>query len=46
MIDFLLTDPENLTAAISHTYEWQHSPHIARLPYSCDPESAIGFLAD
>lgn len=44
-IDFTLEDPEYLIAAVSHTYEWQHSPHITRLPHSCDPESALGYLA-
>lgn len=46
VIEFTLEDSEFLTAAVSHTYEWQHSPHITRLPHSCDPESALGYLAE
>ena len=46
VIDFTLDDPQYLSSTVSHTYEWQHAPHITRLPYSCDPESALGFLAD
>ena len=45
-IDFTLDDPEYLTAAVSHTNQSQHSPHIVRLPHSCDPESALGYLAE
>ena len=45
-IDFTLDDPEYLTSSVSHTYEWQHSPHIVRLLHSCDPESALGYLAE
>lgn len=44
VIDFVLEDPEYLSDSVSHTYRWQHSPHITRLPYSCDLESAQGFL--
>ncbi len=46
VIDFTLEDPEYLTSSVSHTYQWQHSPHITRLPHSCDPESALGYLAE
>ena len=46
IIEFTLDDPEYLTAAVSHTFQWQHSPHITRLPHSCDPESALGYIAD
>ncbi len=46
VIDFTLEDPDYLTASVSHTYEWQHSPHITRLPHSCDRESALGYLAE
>ena len=46
IIDFTLEDPEYLASPVSHTYEWQHSPHITRLPHSCDPESALGYLAE
>jgi len=46
IIDFTLDDPEYLTGAASHIFEWQHSPHITRLPHSCDPESALGYVAD
>ncbi len=46
IIDFTVRDPQYLTSAVSHTYEWQHSPHIIRLPHSCDPESARGYLAE
>ena len=46
VIDFTLDDPEYLTSSVSHTYEWQHAPHITRLPHSCDPESALGYLAE
>ena len=46
IIDFTLEDPDYLTASVSHTYRWQHSPHITRLPHSCDLESALGYLED
>ena len=46
VIDFTLEDPEYLASSVSHTYEWQHSPRITRLPHSCDPESAMDFLAE
>lgn len=45
-IDFTLDDPEYLTSSVTHTYERQHSPHIVRLPHSCGPESALGYLAE
>lgn len=45
VIDFTLEDPDYLTAAVSHTFQWQHSPHITRMPHSCDRESALGYLA-
>ena len=46
IIDFTLEDPDYLTASASHTFQWQHSPHITRLPHSCDLESALGYLAE
>lgn len=46
IIDFTLEDPGYLAAPVSHTYQWQHSPHITRLPHSCDLESALGYLAE
>ena len=45
-IDFTVEDPEYLSAPISHTFEWQHSPHVLRLPHSCDTESALGYIAE
>lgn len=44
VIDFTVEDPDYLTAPVSHTYLWQHSPHIVRLPFSCDLESAQRYL--
>ena len=44
LIDWTLEDPEYLTAAVSHTFEWQHSPHIRRQPFSCDPDAAAEYL--
>ena len=44
IIDWTLDDPEYLTAAVSHTFEWQHSPHIQRQPWSCDLEAAMEYL--
>ena len=46
VIDITVEDPEYLAAPISHRFQWQHSPHIVRLPHSCDTESALGYLAD
>lgn len=46
VIELTLEDPEYLTSSVSHTFEWQHSPQITRLPHSCDPESALGYLAE
>jgi hypothetical protein len=45
-IEIEVDDPEYLTGALSHTFQWQHSPHITRLPHSCDPESALGYIVD
>ena len=44
IIDFTVEDPDYLTEPISHTYQWQHSPHIVRLPYSCDLRTAGWYL--
>ena len=44
IIDFTVEDPDYLNAPISHTYQWQHSPHIIRLPFSCDLETAGWYL--
>ena len=44
IIDWTLDDPEYLTAAVSHTFEWQHSPHIERQPFSCDQDAATEYL--
>ena len=44
VIDWTLEDPEYLTAAVNHTFEWQHSPHIERQPFSCDADSAAEYL--
>ena len=43
-IDWTLEDPEYLTGAVTHTFEWQHSPHIQRQPFSCDPDAAAEYL--
>ena len=45
-IDLTLEDPDYLTAPLTHTYRWQHSPHVTRMPYSCDTESALEYLAE
>ena len=45
-IEFTLEDPEYLTGPLTHTNDWQHSPHITRMPYSCDVESALEYLAE
>ena len=44
IIDWTLEDPDYLTAAVSHTFEWQHSPHIERQPFSCDLDAAAEYL--
>ena len=44
IIDWTLEDSEYLTAAVSHTFEWQHSPHIERQPFSCDLDAAVEYL--
>lgn len=44
IIDFTVEDPDYLTRPVSHTYRWQHSPQIVRLPYSCDPETTAWYL--
>ena len=44
IIDWTLEDPEYLTAAVSHSFEWQHSPHIVRQPFSCDLDAAAEYL--
>ena len=44
VIDVSMEDPEFLTAPVVHQFQWQHSPHIVRLPHSCDRESALGYL--
>ena len=46
IIDITMEDPEYLTGAVAHRFEWQHSPHILRLPHSCDTESALGYIAE
>ena len=33
-----------MTGPVSHTYQWQHSPHIVRMPFSCNLESARTYL--
>lgn len=45
-IEIEVEDPEYLTGTLSHSFQWQHSPHITRLPHSCDPESALGYIVD
>jgi len=44
LLDFTVEDPDYLTAPVSHTYRWEYSPHIVRLPYSCDMETADWYL--
>ncbi len=44
IIDWTLVDPGYLSAPLSLTYQWQHSPHIVRQPWSCDPEAAAEYL--
>jgi len=44
IIDFTVEDPDYMIAPVSHTYQWQHSPHIVRLPFSCDLKSARTYL--
>ena len=44
IIDWTIDDPEYLTMAVSHTFEWQHSPHIERQPFSCDLDAAAEYL--
>ena len=46
IVDVFVEDPEYLTGTLSHSFQWQHSPHITRLPHSCDPESALGYIVD
>ena len=46
VIDFTVEDSEYLSAPISHTFNWQHSPHVVRLPHSCDIESALGYVTE
>ena len=43
-IDVVIEDPEYLTAPLAHSFRWQHSPHITRMPYSCETESALRYL--
>ena len=44
ILDFTIEDPDYLSAPVSHTYQWVYSPHIVRLPYSCDLETADWYL--
>ena len=44
IIDFTVQDPDYLTGPLSHTYRWQHSPHIVRLPHGCDLHTAGWYL--
>ena len=44
VLDFTIEDPDYLSAPVSHSYEWVYSPHIVRLPYSCDMETADWYL--
>ena len=44
IIDFTVEDPDYMTGPVAHTYQWQHSPHIVRMPFSCDLESARTYL--
>ncbi len=46
VIDITMEDPEYLTGPVAHRFQWQHSPHIVRLPHSCDRESALGYLEE
>ena len=44
IIDFTVEDPDYLAEPVSHTFRWQYSPHIVRLPYCCDLETADWYL--
>ena len=44
IIHWTLDDPGYLSAPLSLTFQWQHSPHIVRQPWSCDAEAAAEYL--
>lgn len=45
-IDYLIEDPEYLTEPVSGTINWRHAPHLALLPYDCDPAVSRRFVAE
>lgn len=44
VLDWTLDDPDYMSSPLSLTFEWQHSPHIVRQPWSCDSEAAVEYL--
>ncbi len=44
VFDWTLEDPDFMSSPLSLTFEWQHSPHIVRQPWSCDSDAAVEYL--
>jgi len=45
-LDYVIEDPEYLTEPVTGTINWRHAPHLALLPYNCDPAVSRRFVAE
>jgi hypothetical protein len=45
-LDYVIEDPEYLTAPVSATINWRHAPHLELLPYDCDREVSRRFVVE
>ena len=45
-IDYVLEDPEYLSAPVTDTRQWRYAPHLDLLPNTCDLETAQRFIRD